>query len=430
MAHIVVTGGQWGDEGKGKVIDILSSDFDVVVRYQGGNNAGHTVVIEGRKYFLHLVPSGIFHEEKQCIIGNGVVVDPIDLKEETDRLRKGGLVITPDNLTISDRAHLVMPYHKTMDGVSETRMGSRKIGTTCKGIGPAYASKIMRNGIRAGDLRNPDKLARKITDNVDYCNYLLKGYYATETLSADEIIEAVMAVRGELLPYLGNTAYLLEQYRREGRNILFEGAQASLLDIDHGTYPFVTSSSIVSGSVGAGAGFSPVHLTGIIGVFKAYLTRVGSGPFPTEQPNGIGDALRQSGHEYGTTTGRPRRCGWFDLVAARYARIINGYSSLALTKMDVLSSFDEIPICTGYRYKGDILNEFPADVDVLEEIQPVYKFLPGWKVPIAGIDRFDMLPEEAQQYVRFLEENMECGIFLVSTGPDRNQTIVRDDIIG
>lgn len=429
MAHIVVTGGQWGDEGKGKVIDILSGEFDAVVRYQGGNNAGHTVVIDGRKYFLHLIPSGIFHEEKQCVIGNGVVIDPIDLTEEMDRLRQAGVSISPDNLMISDRVHLVMPYHKTMDGVSESRMGSRKIGTTCKGIGPAYTSKVMRNGLRGSDLRNPDLMSRRITEQVDYCNHLLKGYYGADTLSADEVIESVMAVREGLIPYLKNTVYQLEQLRREGRNILFEGAQASLLDIDHGTYPFVTSSSIVAGSVAAGAGFSPVHLTGVIGVFKAYLTRVGSGPFPTEQSNGIGDALRQSGHEYGTTTGRPRRCGWFDLVAARYARIINGYNAIALTKLDVLSNFDEIPVCTGYRYKGDIMSEFPADADVLEDIQPVFAFLPGWKVPIAGIDRFDQLPEQAQQYVRFLEESMECGIFLVSTGPDRNQTILRDDII-
>ncbi len=425
MGHIVVTGGQWGDEGKGKVIDILSEEFDVVVRFQGGNNAGHTVVIDGRKFFLHLIPSGIFHPDKMCVIGNGVVVDPLNLWEEMETLREAGIEISPENLMVSDRCHLVMPYHRKLDEASEEQMGSRKIGTTCKGIGPAYTSKVMRTGIRAGDLKDTDLLGRKINDSVSYTNYLLKGYYGAETLSADRVIDEIMQIREKLLPYVQNTAYRLEDYRREGRKILFEGAQATLLDIDHGTYPFVTSSSVISGAVGGGSGFSPLHVSKAVGVFKAYLTRVGSGPFPTEQSNGIGDSLRQGGHEYGTTTGRPRRCGWFDMVAARFARIVNGYGAVAITKLDVLSVFDEIPVCTGYRYRGEVLDEFPAELSVLEDVQPVYTFRPGWKIPITGADRFEMLPQEAQDYISFLEDELGCPVYLVSTGPDRSQTIIR-----
>ena len=424
MQHAIVTGGQWGDEGKGKVIDILSGRFDVVVRYQGGNNAGHTVVINGRKFFLHLIPSGIFHPDKVCVIGNGVVLDPFAFLEEAKGLKEAGIAVSPKNLHISDRTHLVMPYHKAIDQASEELKAGKKIGTTGKGIGPAYTSKVMRSGIRAGDLLSENLLVEKIKENLAYFNYLLKGYYKANVLAVDDVIESILSVREELVPYVLNSAYLLEKYRNEGKSILFEGAQASLLDIDHGTYPFVTSSSVVAGSVGPGTGFSPVHIKSIIGVFKAYLTRVGSGPFPTEQMNGIGEALRQTGSEYGTTTGRPRRCGWFDMVAARYARIINGYTGIALTKLDVLSQFDEIPVCTGYQYKGSIIHEFPAEMDVLENLKPVYSFRPGWKAPISGVDRFDMLPQEAQDYVRFLEEQMQCQVLIVSTGPDRNQTVM------
>ncbi len=428
MQHAILTGGQWGDEGKGKVIDILSDRFDVVARYQGGNNAGHTVVINGRKFFLHLVPSGIFHPEKTCLIGNGVVLDPFAFLEEVQGLKEAGVAVSPKNLKISDRCHLVMPYHRAMDRASEALKAGRKIGTTGKGIGPAYTSKVMRSGIRAVDLLSETLLVEKIKENLSYFNYLLKGYYKADVLAVDDVIESILAVREEMIPYIVNSTYLLEGFRNEGKSILFEGAQASLLDIDHGTYPFVTSSSVVAGGVGPGAGFSPVHIRSIIGVFKAYLTRVGSGPFPTEQTNGIGEALRQTGSEYGTTTGRPRRCGWFDMVAARYARIINGYTGIALTKLDVLSQFEEIPVCTGYQYKGGIIHEFPAELDVLENLKPVYTFLPGWKAPISGVDRFDMLPKEAQDYVRFIEEQMQCQVLIVSTGPARNQTVMMPGI--
>ncbi len=428
MQHAIVTGGQWGDEGKGKVIDILSDRFDVVVRYQGGNNAGHTVVINGRKFFLHLIPSGIFHPEKICVIGNGVVLDPFAFVEEVKGLREAGISVSPKNLRVSDRVHLVMPYHRAIDNASEELKAGKKIGTTGKGIGPAYTSKAMRSGIRAVDLLSENLLVEKIKENLSYFNYLLRGYYKADVLAVDDVIEKILSIRDEILPYITNSAYLLETYRNEGKSILFEGAQASLLDVDHGTYPFVTSSSIVAGGVGPGTGFGPVHIKSIIGVFKAYLTRVGGGPFPTEQTNGIGEALRQTGSEYGTTTGRPRRCGWFDLVAARYARIINGYTGIALTKLDVLSQFEEIPVCTGYQYKGSIIHEFPADLNVLEKMKPVYSFRRGWKATISGADRFETLPREAQDYVRYIEDQVQCKILLISTGPDRNQTIMMPGI--
>jgi len=424
MQHAIVTGGQWGDEGKGKVIDILSDRFDVVVRYQGGNNAGHTVVINGRKFFLHLIPSGIFHPEKINVIGNGVVLDPISFLEEIKGLREAVIAVSPKNLLISDRVHLVMPYHQAIDQAAEALMGGKKIGTTGKGIGPAYTSKVMRSGIRATDFLSERRLIEKTKQNLTYFNYLLKGYYKANVLKVDYVIESILSVREQIIPYIVNSVYLLERFRNEGKSILFEGAQASLLDIDHGTYPFVTSSSVIAGAVGSGTGFSPIHIKSIMGVFKAYLTRVGSGPFPTEQTNGIGETLRQTGSEYGTTTGRPRRCGWFDVVVARYARIINGYTGIALTKLDVLSQFEEIPVCTGYQYKGEVMREFPAELEVLENLKPVYSFRPGWKAPITGVDRFDMLPEQAQDYVRFLEEQVQCQVLIVSTGPDRNQTVM------
>jgi len=425
MKNIIVTGGQWGDEGKGKVIDHLANDFDVVARFQGGNNAGHTVVIDGVKHFLHLVPSGIFHPSKKNIIGNGVVVDPFSLLEEIDGLREKGIKVSTENFFISDRAHVVIEYHKAIDKVSETLKGNKKIGTTGRGIGPAYSTKIMRTGIRVGDLRNDNFLKKKLAENVQYFNFLLKGYYSSDVLSVDDIFEKLCKIKDELTPFISNTAYLLDEYRKSGKSILFEGAQAALLDIDHGTYPFVTSSSVIAGNIGGGTGFSPTYIDDVIGVFKAYLTRVGSGPFPTELHNGVGDSLREYGSEYGTTTGRPRRCGWFDVVAAKYAKIINGYSKIALMKMDVLNNFEEIPVCTGYRYKNSVMTQFPGEIDVLENIEPVYTFLKGWNVSITGITNFDDLPDEAKDYVKFIEDSLETKVSLVSTGPDRTETIIR-----
>jgi adenylosuccinate synthase len=425
MRNIVVTGGQWGDEGKGKVIDHLADNFDVVVRFQGGNNAGHTVVIDGVKHFLHLIPSGIFHSAKKNIIGNGVVVDPFSLLDEIEGLRAKGITVSPENFFISDRAHVVIDYHKAIDIASENLKGSKKIGTTGRGIGPSYSTKIMRTGIRMGDLKNETFLKRKLAENVQYFNFLLKGYYNSDVLSVDEIFEKLNSVKDKIIPFVANTAYLIDDYHNQGKSIMFEGAQAALLDIDHGTYPYVTSSSVIAGNIGGGAGFSPTKVDDVIGVFKAYLTRVGSGPFPTELHNGVGDSLREYGSEYGTTTGRPRRCGWFDLVAAKYAKIINGYTKIALMKMDVLNNFEEIPICTGYRYKNSILKQFPGEVEVLESIEPVYTFLKGWNVSITGATEFDNLPEEAKDYVKFIEDNLEAKVFLVSTGPDRTETILR-----
>lgn len=425
MRNIVVTGGQWGDEGKGKVIDHLAEQFDIVVRFQGGNNAGHTVVIDGVKHFLHLIPSGIFHPSKKNVIGNGVVVDPFSLLEEINGLRAKGVNVSTDNFYLSDRAHLVIDYHKAVDQASESLKGNQKIGTTGRGIGPSYSTKIRRTGIRIGDLKNESVLKKKLSENVQYFNYLLKGFYKSETLSVESIFDKLNSIKDQIIPYISNTAYLLDDFRKEGKSIMFEGAQAALLDIDHGTYPYVTSSSVIAGNIGGGAGFSPTKIDDVIGVYKAYLTRVGSGPFPTELHNGIGDSIREYGSEYGTTTGRPRRCGWFDLVGAKYAKIINGHSKIALMKMDVLNNFEQIPVCTGYRYKNSVLTQFPGEIDVLENVEPVYSFLKGWNVSINGITDFNDLPEEAKDYVKYIEDSMEAKVFLVSTGPDRTETIIR-----
>ncbi len=427
--NICVTGGQWGDEGKGKVIDILSEHFDVVVRFQGGSNAGHTVVIDGKTYFLHLVPSGIFHDEKVCVIGNGVVLDPFGLKEEIENLVSNGVSVNPDKLIISDRAHLVLPFHKILDKALEESRNFRKIGTTGRGIGPSYSTKALRLGIRVIDLFNESDLIPLLKDNVDCLNFLFKDYFKTETVNIDLLYKQLLEIRDFLAPFTANTVYKLEGFRKEGKSILFEGAQASLLDIDHGTYPFVTSSTVIAGGVSSGAGVPAKELDYTVGIFKAYCTRVGNGPFPTEAQNGMGEILRSIGGEFGTTTGRPRRCGWFDLVAAKYAKIINGYSHIALMKLDVLSKFEEIPVCIGYRYKGGILKEFPSDIKVLENVEPYYKFLNGWGTDITGIEKFEDLPEEAKDYVKYISDSMETNLFLISVGPDRNETIIVNNFI-
>ena len=427
--NICVIGGQWGDEGKGKVIDLLSENFDVVVRFQGGNNAGHTVVINKKTYFLHLVPSGIFHSDKVCIIGNGVVIDPFSLKEEIESLVKNGVKVNPEKLIISDRAHLVLPFHKILDKALEEKRVFKKIGTTGRGIGPAYATKTLRTGIRVIDIFNDEYLKSMIEDNLGFLNTLFKHYFLLETLSVDEVFNQIVEVREFLRPFVSNTIYRLYHLVREGKSVLFEGAQASLLDIDHGTYPFVTSSSVVSGGVSSGAGFPPNLLDYTIGVFKVYCTRVGNGPFPTEAENEVGEMLRATGGEFGTTTGRPRRCGWFDIVAAKYAKIINGFTHIALMKLDVLSKFAEIPVCTKYRYKGSLLEEFPSDIKVLEDVQPYYEFLKGWETDISGIRDFDDLPQEAKDYVNFLIDRLETKLYMISVGPDRNDSIIVDNFV-
>lgn len=427
--NICVIGGQWGDEGKGKVIDLLSEKFDVVVRFQGGNNAGHTVVINKKTYFLHLVPSGIFHSNKVCIIGNGVVIDPFSLREEIESLVKSGIKVNPEKLIISDRAHLVLPFHKILDKALEEQRAFKKIGTTGRGIGPAYATKALRTGIRVIDIFNDDYLKSMIEDNLGFLNTLFKDYFSLEPVSVDEVYNSIIDVREFLRPFVSNTAYRLYNLAKEGKSVLFEGAQASLLDIDHGTYPFVTSSSVVSGGVSSGAGFPSNMLDYTIGIFKTYCTRVGNGPFPTEAKNGMGEVLRATGGEFGTTTGRPRRCGWFDIVAAKYANIINGFSHIALMKLDVLSKFAEIPVCTKYRYKGSLLEEFPSDVKVLEEVKPYYEFLKGWETDISGIRNFDDLPQEAKDYVNFLIDKLETKLYMISVGPDRNESIIVDNFV-
>ncbi len=427
--NICVTGGQWGDEGKGKVIDILSKDFDVVVRFQGGSNAGHTVVIDGKTYFLHLVPSGIFHDNKVCVIGNGVVVDPFGLKEEIESLEANGVKVTPDKLMISDRAHLVLPFHKILDTALEENRSFKKIGTTGRGIGPAYSTKALRTGIRVIDLFNDGGLKVMLHDSMDYLNFMFKNYFKTEAVDVDKIYKDLLDIRDFLSPFVANTTYRINDFAKSGKSILFEGAQASLLDIDHGTYPFVTSSSVISGAVSSGAGFPAKDIDYSIGIFKTYCTRVGNGPFPTEAQNGIGDILRSVGGEFGTTTGRPRRCGWFDLVAAKYATIINGYTHIALMKLDVLSKFEEIPVCVSYRYKGSLLKEFPSDIKALEKVEPYYKFLKGWGTDITEVKNYEDLPEEAKDYVKFISDTLETKLYMISVGPDRSESVVVDNFI-
>ncbi len=422
--NICVTGGQWGDEGKGKVIDVLSRDFDVVARFQGGSNAGHTVVINRKTYFLHLIPSGIFHKDKVCIIGNGVVLDPFGLKEEIENLKSNGIEVTPEKLSISDRAHLVLPFHNVLDRSLEKSRVFRKIGTTGRGIGPSYATKALRTGIRVIDLYNDEGLKVMLKDSLDCLNYLFENYFNSEIVDIDKLYNDLLEIREFLRPFVSNTVYKLDKLYREGKSILFEGAQASLLDIDHGTYPFVTSSSVIAGGISSGAGFPASKLDYSLGIFKAYCTRVGNGPFPSEAQNGLGEILRSIGGEFGTTTGRPRRCGWFDLVAAKYAAIVNGYTHIALMKLDVLSKFTELPVCVEYKYKGSKLKEFPSDINLLEKVEPVYKFLKGWDIDITGVKTFEDLPIEAQDYVKFIADKLETEVYLISVGPDRSESIV------
>ncbi len=429
MVNVCVTGGQWGDEGKGKVIDILSEQFDVVVRFQGGSNAGHTVVINGKTYFLHLVPSGIFHRDKICIIGNGVVIDPFGLKKEMDELKENGVDVSPDRLLISDRAHLVLPFHKIFDKRLEDVREFKKIGTTGRGIGPCYGAKALRLGVRVIDLYDDNTLSLLLKDNAGIFNTLFKDYLSSELIDTDRLFNKLCEIREFFRPYVTNTVYRLNQFNKDGKSVLFEGAQASLLDIDHGTYPFVTSSSVISGGISSGAGFPPNLIDFNIGVFKAYCTRVGNGPFPTEAQNGVEEIIRSIGGEFGTTTGRPRRCGWFDLVAAKYARIINGYTHIAIMKLDVLNKFEEIPLCIGYRYKGTIIKEFPSDVNILEAVEPYYKFLKGWNSDISGINRFEDLPQEAKDYVNYISDSLEANLYLVSVGPDRSESIIIDNLL-
>ena len=422
--NLVVLGAQWGDEGKGKIVDLLTPHFSIVARYQGGHNAGHTVYVNGAKFILRLIPSGILHPGVTCVIGNGVVIDPQALFAEIDELSRNG-IDTRDRIVVSDKAHLILPYHRDLDLLSEARRGERKIGTTSRGIGPAYEDKIARRGIRVGDLADFSGLEQNVRDNVTARNRLLQD----TPMEWRPVLDALEAHATRLLPMMGDVSVMLAEAIASGTSVLFEGAQGTLLDIDHGTYPYVTSSNASIGGVCTGLGIPPKSIGHAIGVVKAYTTRVGEGPFPTELSGEMGNRLREGGSEYGAVTGRPRRCGWYDAVAVRYAARINGLDGLALTKLDVLDGLDRIDICTAYRIGDRTLTEFPSDVNHLARCQPVYESMPGWSEPTKGVRMFDGLPDAARRYIARLEDVSGVRAAIVSTGSERDDTIIRSDVL-
>ena len=423
---IVVIGAQWGDEGKGKIVDLLAERFDIVVRYQGGHNAGHSVQVGDRSFVLHLLPSGIVHPGKICVLGNGMVIDPKAFFEEADRLEAQGIEVSPERVKISSRAHLIFPYHRALDHTSEERLGNEKVGTTLRGIGPAYEDKAGRRGIRTADALVPDVLKSRIERNLEDANRIIQAY-GGERLDAGVIFNEMSRLTERLGNFIGDTTHYLNVAAAEGRSILLEGAQATLLDVDHGTYPFVTSSSTTVGGAICGTGLAPNRLTGVLGIVRTYTTRVGEGPFPTEMLEGeaeLGQMIRERGREYGASTGRPRRCGWFDAFATRFAAEINGFTSVALTKLDVLDTLDEIKVCTGYKLDGRTCESLPAVSQDLRRIEPIYAALPGWKTSTVGTTEMTSLPANARRYVEFLSEQIGVEIGLVSTGPERSQTII------
>ena len=423
MANVVIVGAQWGDEGKGKVVDIYTEYAQDVVRFQGGNNAGHTLVVGDEKTVLHLIPSGILHEGKRCIIGNGVVLDPKVFLQEIDNLKARGYLKDDGQLVVDGNVHIIMPYHKAIDIAREKASGERKIGTTGRGIGPTYEDKIGRRGIRLNDLVRPEVFARKVGEVLPEKNFFLEKFLGEAPLALQEILDEYGEYARRLAPYLGCASTLLNHSITERHNILFEGAQGSLLDIDHGTYPYVTSSSTVAGGACTGSGIGPRFIDAVVGISKAYVTRVGEGPFPTELHDAMGEQLRRTGQEFGATTGRPRRTGWFDAVALREAVRTNGMTGLAITKLDVLNELATIRVCTAYDCDGERLETFPRDAEVLSRCTPVYEDLPGWQSDISGAGSFDELPEKARAYLRKLEEFTGCPVVLVSVGPRRDQTI-------
>lgn len=420
MSSVVVVGTQWGDEGKGKITDYLSEKAEVVARYQGGNNAGHTIVFGGTKYKLHLIPSGIFYKDKVCVIGNGMVIDPKALVEELAYLHERN--VDTSNLRISNRAHVILPYHIKLDVVEEERKGANKIGTTKKGIGPAYMDKAARIGIRIADLLEKDTFKLKVETVLKEKNRLFEKYYETDGFSAEEIVEEYFEYGQQVAKYVVDTSVVLNDALDDGRRVLFEGAQGVMLDIDQGTYPFVTSSNPIAGGVTIGSGVGPSKINHVVGVSKAYTTRVGDGPFPTELHDDIGDQIREVGREYGTTTGRPRRVGWFDSVVVRHARRVSGITDLSLNSIDVLTGIKTLKICTSYRYKGEILDEFPASLNILAECEPVYEELPGWEEDITGVKTLHELPENARTYIERVCQLTGIPLTVFSVGPDRNQT--------
>ncbi|OCA82200.1 adenylosuccinate synthase [Bacillus sp. FJAT-27225] len=422
MSSVVVVGTQWGDEGKGKITDFLSENAEVIARYQGGNNAGHTIKFNGVTYKLHLIPSGIFYKDKICVIGNGMVVDPKALVNELAYLHGEG--VSTDNLRISNRAHVILPYHLKLDEVEEESKGPNKIGTTKKGIGPAYMDKAARIGIRIADLLDQEVFKEKLTRNLQEKNRLLEKIYETTGFTVEEIFEEYYEYGQQIEKYVCDTSVVLNDALDDGRRVLFEGAQGVMLDIDQGTYPFVTSSNPVAGGVTIGSGVGPSKITKVVGVSKAYTTRVGDGPFPTELNSEIGDRIREVGREYGTTTGRPRRVGWFDSVVVRHARRVSGITDLSLNSIDVLSGLETVKICSAYRYKGEIIEEFPASLKVLAECEPVYEELPGWTEDITGCKNLGDLPENARHYLERLSQLTGIPLSIFSVGPDRSQTNV------
>ncbi len=422
MAAVVVMGSQWGDEGKGKIVDYLARQADTVVRYGGGSNAGHTVAVGGEEYKLRLLPSGILYPGTLCVIGNGVVVDPEVMLEEMDAMQKRGVDVR--GIRLSNRAHIVFPYHRLIDSLSEELRGNSKIGTTKRGIGPCYQDKAKRIGIRVCDLMDKDEFAKRLKENLAIKNMELERLYNHAPLDYGEMLEAYLAYAERLRPYVCDTIALLNEELAAGKRVLFEGAQATMLDLDYGTYPYVTSSHPVSGGIGVGAGVAPGRLKNVVGVVKAYCTRVGAGPFPTEQLNEVGEKLREAGHEYGTVTGRPRRTGWLDAFVVRYAGLLSGITHMAVTRLDILDGFDEIKMCVGYRYQGAPLNEMPASLKVLAEVEPVYETFKGWKQNISGVRAYNELPAEARAYLERLAEYTGIRQGIVSVGPNRDQTIV------
>jgi len=427
VPNIVAVGTQWGDEGKGKIVDLLSDRADYVVRFQGGNNAGHTMVVAGQEIISHLVPSGII-QNKVCFIGNGVVVDPNVLLEEIDYLDSKGIDVSPKMLKVSDRAHLIMPYHKAIDKARELKNGDAKIGTTGRGIGPCYEDKATRRGIRFADLFDKDLFIQKVSAIMEEKNFYLENYFKTETLDTETVIKDFFAIRDRLLPYIADVSVILNSGMDEGKQVLFEGAQGTHLDVEHGTYPFVTSSNTVSANAACGSGVGPGALNEIMGIVKAYTTRVGSGPFPTELFDEIGDRLQKKGAEFGATTGRKRRCGWLDMVMLKNAARLNGLTGLVITKLDVLDGLDEIKICTGYEYEGKIYDAFPPAIKTLEECTPVYETHPGWKEDISKILDFDKFPENVKKYLKRIEELSGVKIKIISVGPGREATIILEHV--
>lgn len=425
MAVTVVIGSQWGDEGKGKIVDLLSRETDIVARYQGGANAGHTIRWGDETFVLHLLPSGIFHRHATCVIGNGVVIDPVALMHEIDTVSGLGYGVE-GRLLISHKAHLIMPYHKAIEQAREQARDAGAIGTTGRGIGPAYVDKFARTGIRVVDLLDRDVLARKLKASIEEKNAILRGVYGAELLSVDRITEEYVEFDRKIDPYVTDTSMYLHRAIRDGKQILAEGAQGSLLDIDFGTYPFVTSSHPTAGGACTGLGIPPVAVGRVIGVVKAYCTRVGNGPLPTELEDGVGAHLQRVGSEFGATTGRSRRCGWLDAAALRYTAAINGFTDMAITKMDVLSGVDPVQVCTRYRYGGREHERFPAETETLARAEPVYDTLAGWSENVTGMECFDDLPAAAQEYVRYLSRTVGVGVSMISTGPKRAQVIMAD----